>query len=222
MFPGDEDFHYVRFNEDGTEDTLWKASKFNHTIRSVCKVCNEGWMATLERLIIPLLGPAIKGKAAFYEPIHQRAIATWAAKMAMVFDYAHQEPRRAFTDEERRTLADTGQPPKGFVVWLAAYKGRSIVWYRSHDLSLRREDEPESPGTPDMNGHSSTFVVGQLVFRVWKLPDINAGLTIGWEAQKFIRMIWPQNDLVRFTVRWPPLLALDDEGLRAFSEYLYS
>lgn len=222
LFPGDGDFHYVRFNKDGSEDVQWKAPKFNHTIRSVCKTCNEGWMATLERLIKPLIEPAIRGSRVFYEPVHQEAIAVWAAKMAMVFDYAHEEPRHAFTQGERKTLAKTGRPPFGFVVWLAAYKGDSIVWYRSHDLSLRRPDEPESPGTPHVNGHSSTFVVGRLVFRVWKIPDLQGGLEIGWNVQSFIQMIWPQGDLVRFVVRWPPDLALDDDGLRSFSEYLYS
>jgi hypothetical protein len=34
-------------------------------------------------------------------------------------------------------------------------------------------------------------------------------------------MIRPQGDLVRFVVRWPPALALDDKGLFQFSGYLY-
>jgi hypothetical protein len=135
-------------------------------------------MSATERMARILLTPAIQGQAVFLDQFQQRAVAVWAAKMAMVFDYAHAEPRRAFTSQERYVLSQTGTPPPGFVVWLAAYQGRMLTWCRSHDLVLRREDEPESVDPSDFNGHSSTFVVGHLVFRVWKLPDLKAGLSI--------------------------------------------
>jgi hypothetical protein len=55
------------------------AIKINH----VCRGCNNGWMADIERVTKPVLLPLIQGKASRLRKLDQIAIATWMLKSAL-------------------------------------------------------------------------------------------------------------------------------------------
>src|SRR5688572_8234996 len=59
------------------------------TVNVVCKVrCNEGWMDKLEEEVRPFLSSCIRnGSPVTFTPKQQSAVATWACKTAMVFEF---------------------------------------------------------------------------------------------------------------------------------------
>jgi hypothetical protein len=58
-------------------------------VKRVCKMCNEGWMASIENAAKPILLPVLFGEraAVSLSPEEQTTVATWALKTALISDF---------------------------------------------------------------------------------------------------------------------------------------
>ena len=195
---------YFRTNQlVGGEPTVdrWRGKDFNHTVKAVCKQCNEGWMNRIEEDARPFLESMILGHGRNLYEAGQAKVATWGALKAMVFQGKDRDVPIPLS--HRREMFATKRPPKQTQVWIGAFTGK--VWAQRHfGLGIDRPEEPSIPA------YGSTFAVGRLVFQVF-----------GHEAgDSFRRQIWGQlgESLIEIwpyggDTSWPPPLLLNDDGL---------
>jgi hypothetical protein len=180
-------------------------------------------MSGLERLAAPILTPLIQGTPTLLEPEQQHALARWMTKMSMVFQYAHPEPRPAFTEADRLDFYKSGTIPRGMIVWLASYWGKRTFSHSSHDLKFLPAEEAGHEGARRYNGYVATFTIGYLVFRCVRVPITevpDAGVNISHHTSDFIVVIHPPTPLVHIVKKWPPARVLNDEGLEQFTVHL--
>ncbi len=193
----------------GTVNT-WPASVVaDHTIRDVCKDCNNGWMKRWEDAVAPLIEPMIKGQPAQLTVDQQLTIATWAAMKAVVFEYAWSE-ETILTAADRDVIRTQDRPPASVQVRLAAIElDGSPLRARGVGYVDNRTSEKII---------SLTLTIGCLVVQVFGGPG--AG-THGLHTNSM-----PRTDRIRIfppatgTVHWPPPVALNDQTLPAFENPL--
>ncbi|MFI5258887.1 MAG: hypothetical protein ACHQ01_04670 [Candidatus Limnocylindrales bacterium] len=196
--------------------------------RSVCCVCNSGWMSTyLEKPVKDWLLPPMRGQRIEFMPETQRLVAAWAVKTALMFELKAKEDGRqvAVAPESNLTwLYDHRTdpvPPPGSQVWIAAVDaglgtaGAQPGW---HMVTT-------SMSPNDMEFYFVTFAVGNLVFQVagqdFRQPDhlTRTGQSLAilqrpdWLIS-YLTAIWPErSDLVR----WPLSTQLKRSELSAFA-----
>lgn len=193
----------------GTVNT-WPAKVVaDHTVRAVCKDCNNGWMKRWEDAAAPLIEPMIKGQPAQLTVDQQLAVATWAAMKAAVFEYAWSEDT-ALTAADRDVIRTQDRPPASVQVRLAAIElDGSPLRARGVGYVDNRTGEKII---------CLTLVIGCLVVQVFGGPG--AG-THGLQTSSM-----PRTDRIRIfppatnTVQWPPPVALNDQTLSAFENPL--
>jgi hypothetical protein len=133
----------------GTVNT-WPAKVVaDHTVRAVCKDCNNGWMKRWEDAVAPLIGPMIKGQPAQLTVDQQLAVATWAAMKAAVFEYV-------WSEDTILTAADVPPP--------------STPLRSERDVLAAGE-----PGQPD----PQVFPVGRADLAAGHPPGLDAGVVEG-------------------------------------------
>jgi hypothetical protein len=193
----------------GTVNT-WPAKVVaDHTIRAVCKDCNNGWMKRSEDAVIPLIEPMIKGQPAQLTVEQQLTVATWAAMKAAVFEYAWSEDT-ILTADDRDVIRTQDRPPSSVQVRLAAIE--------SVGSPLRARGVAYVDNRTGEKIICLTLTIGCLVVQVFGGPG--AG-THGLQTSSM-----PRTDRIRIfppatnTVQWPPPVALNDQTLPAFENPL--
>src|SRR4029077_7373387 len=63
------------------------------TVKTVCGVCNNGWMSKLEAECTPLIANLMQDIALPLDTSQQTLISTWAVKTAMVLDSTNTRQR---------------------------------------------------------------------------------------------------------------------------------
>jgi hypothetical protein len=83
-------------------------------------------MRDLEDATKPILVPLIDDRHSKLDILQQSAIARWATKTAMVFEYVTNERDMYYTEDERRSLGHSTSLylPSRTYVWLGRYVGR--------------------------------------------------------------------------------------------------
>ena len=79
----------------------WTAKKPRITIRCVCKKCNNEWMSKLEISVKPTILSILENTLDLLEQEAQRALAFWAVKNAMVYEYLDPKRTTFYTKSER-------------------------------------------------------------------------------------------------------------------------
>jgi hypothetical protein len=184
----------------------WTDDRASLTVNRVCAACNNGWMSQLEGNVKPILSPLIRGQRRTLWTDHQRLIAAWAIKMAMVFEFTGPPKDPYFTQDERAALR-AGTLPENSFVMLARYVGRKYLG-RANDRQITALDRSES----EFLAYVSTFAIGQLVLQsvshrnpLARLDE--SALDAGDEG-----VIVHPTTAIRW---WPPTAAFNDEGLEA-------
>jgi hypothetical protein len=188
----------------------WPAAEITgHTLRAVCKSCNNGWMSQLEAQARPLIEPMIKGYNASLTTEQQITIATWAAMKAAVFEYVWTDIP-VLTAADREVIMTQNRPPASVQVRLAAVESKGYP--------LRALGRGYEVRGPDNKAICLTVTIGCLVVQVFGGPGAGThGLrTASKTGVDFIGIFPPQ---LR-TVQWPPARALDDATLLTFAHPL--
>ena len=173
---------------------------------AVCVDCNTGWMNSkieipAQRVGLGLMADRRRKQSdppVRLPPKAQRAIATWATKVALLFPYTLKPPILVETEWLRR-FRTYARPPQGFYVQVGTYGPASgpfcSVWMSSLTLNLAggRKEPVEV----------LTFHLGHVAFRVIQGPYPSPFETVGpdptFGGGPWFR-IWP---LSRRTLLWP-------------------
>lgn len=185
---------------------------FTHRLWVVCKPCNEGWMAKLERKVKPILAPMLRGEDQTLTRTQQSLLAFWFAKTDMVHERGDVKIR-AIPTEHHRWLYTRHEPPPGTTIFIGH---RTSVEqphrYRCDGAYLRLPGNPPAAGD-DLDGHWATMLVGHCVCVLFGtvFPESHGSVRFqdGFIAPRLMQ-IWPVGpDPLHF----PPADSFDDVGL---------
>jgi hypothetical protein len=174
-------------------------------IPCVCEKCNNGWMSRLEVKCKPMIGLLLEDVALDLDLEHQKFLAEWALKMAMVND-SYEEHDRFFTDAERHAFKNNNRAiPNGTGIWATRFDGRTL----SSLGSVFKLGLPGNSGLVD--GHVYTVTVGHLSLQVLSLHEkpgngitrVNvAASPLKWD--EILVRVWPPPANKYERRSWPP------------------
>jgi len=192
-------------------------------------------MSKLETRVKPIIGPSIcdPGRSLALTPEDQRTVATWSVKTSLMVQailrkdaqYRPADNLRWFRDY--RHLDGIVDPPPLSHVWMflrhpVTLSGHSSILF---GMTMAVGAEPEhsgaavssTSGSPDPNGHVTTFGVGYLGFQVFgqDLPiEGQTGLIVDAEyAHSLSNLMIPIWPTVPPHNRWPPKLIIGPADL---------
>ena len=207
----------IRVHRTARSTSSYPEKSIKLTTRFVCEGCNSGWMSDIENRIKPVLLQMIKGLPVLLGGPEQGAVAAWAIKTAMVFEFTlgGAPSTRYWSHEERVAFA---KPPHDIpgetVVTTAAFQGSLLAYSFAGNSGVI-----SIAGTgPVLPGTRTTLVVGRLVLQVesnrWKSETGREGWV--WPTPHGDQAEWisPQQHAV---IEWPPASPLDDSALRVFA-----
>lgn len=161
---------------------------------------------------VPGLGPLVLGQPAVLDAAALCTLATWATKTALVFELVQQDGSTTASTADRKWFGENRQPLTGSRIWIARYVGTfgtvvltcsTLFTYDLDDLTM----------VPEPNGLVVTLAYGEIAFRVAmvrSVPTLPTRIAVAEESHT--PTIWPSSG----PLKWPPGVALDDEGLRHF------
>lgn len=139
----------------------------------VCKGCNTGWLAELEKSSQPLLKYIILGETKkvpeHFDPAEQHTIALWATKTMLLLDYASSYElhyRTSLFAQDKLELmmqncSSTKAPLEGTKVWISATKTRNRTNPNADRLLSFHTSIRLSDGS-----YLSTFTLASLVIQI--------------------------------------------------------
>ncbi len=172
-------------------------------IKTVCGVCNNGWMSQLERENIPIIGNMFADLSIPLDESQQTLLAAWTVKTAMVVDSVQgRDPKRRFyrRDECVSMRLHRAIPPRTRI-WI----GRSTLSSLSAIGTLVGAFNPDRP--EKMPGMVVNIVVGHLAIQIFSFrvepedpairdPEPKPG---NWDSM--LMQVWPTR---RTSATWPP------------------
>ena len=209
----------------GKPALLYKIPIFDQKVKAVCKACNNGWMSRIENGVAPFLGPMlVSAKKTRLRPSHQKLLATWAVKTALMLQQINAS-HEVIPNSEYEGFYAVKQPPKGYTVWVGwrpitndIRSGRKpFTQTRSQRISLLSPTSPESAREFERESREgavffrSTFAIGSVAFQVFghtMQGDVRHGIVTSDPRLDILRFIWPR----RPTQWWPPRHPIDQIG----------
>ena len=216
----------------GDERRSWFGPNADLVFKRVCEVCNNGWMSELESetkpVVAPMIGP--QARAQRLDTLAQITIASWATKMAMVFDCGRTDRELFYSQHERETFREHLLPPSFTRVWIAGYVGPTVGGYcRGYTVPgvAKHVDRPDGPPM-QIDVEVTTLAAGAFAFQIVTArnpsPTDNTVLHVAPQPihpwPDVCHQIWP---VVNDEIRWPPPITLDDVNIthEAFANRWY-
>ncbi len=186
-----------------------------------CERCNNGWMSRMETRVKPILRPMMWGKSSELGPDERLALTRWLIKVAIMYEYRESRLKnipRYFKPRDRLALATEPHTlPPNIHVFLGHYGGNFALWTSDAPVPMQILSRGERS---EFSTYSLTFSIGQLAFQLFTLRwPVESGAT----EMKFTLpevfdlatvQLWPAT---YGTIRWPPEVKLDDEGMHNLS-----
>ena len=132
------------------------------SVDCVCAICSEGWMRYLDDDVRPFLTSMIVGDATPLSPGRQKLLSRWAAKTAVVMEYACESSTRTptFAREHLRRFGVHA----GTQVLVGKYDGDLRVLTHERDLFSTTIDNEQHYLS------QWTFVIGKVILQVFADP----------------------------------------------------
>lgn len=182
--------------------------------RAICEDCNNGWMHELEDKMSPFLGRMLVHQGGVdLDAEQQRDLARWAVMKVLLLELAmrrqHQRRRTMHgykpSEPELAWLYSKDEPPPRSRVWLGAFDGQNQQ-PGTTQARLLRIPVPDGPIT--LPAHVTTLTIGQVIFQVFSIDFVLAGLHqvrafFGSPPEPFaqaLMRIWPIEHQI---VHWP-------------------
>lgn len=151
--------------ENNVQERQWlRTGPANETVRSVCRDCNEGWMAQLEIRAKLVLSPLIRGERAMLKVEELLLVATWAAKTASVIESRNPPVQYVSTPEARAILMNEGRPPSSIQVDAFTFGGEPLSGYWRRAVAINQHLTKAASDTANYAVTVMTF--GHLGLRV--------------------------------------------------------
>jgi len=198
--------------ERGKKTTRFSSRALEATVHMPCARCNNGWMSALEGTVKPFMAEMVfPGVKTILDVERQGALARWAVKTAMVFEFVGKAPVPYFTPEERFGFKTLAQIPENTWIWIGRYDATQPAHSLQHRIGQRRQDGTVTPA------YSFTFTADFLALQVFSFrgappSDSRMPVNPGPWKQALLR-IWPTSAV---DVSWPPDLEIDHDHLGEF------
>jgi len=185
-------------------------------VKTVCGVCNNGWMSKLEAENIPAIGSMLQDIAIPLDEAQQKSVAAWTIKMAMVSDSmkGRAVPNQFYSRDERVKMRLNRDIPARTLMWIGRINGMHLGDFGT-DFALF-SPEKERIGM----GSVSTIVAGHFVTQVVTVHIEKANIEIpslpckmgNWNEK--LAQIWP---IQAPTVEWPPKASFTNGGAQGLA-----
>lgn len=183
-------------------------------VRTVCSVCNNGWMHDLEDENIPLIGCTFQDISTPLDEMQQQSVSVWTVKTAMVFDSikGRESGKRFYRRADCVNMRISRTVPDRTRIWLGRYSVSSLGVFGT-DLQIVSPID----GSHLATGIAVTIIIGHLALQILS-TRIELGHT---EAEVSVLQVKPgdwQNMLVpiwpfeRPSVMWPPKITFTNSG----------
>ena len=189
-------------------------------LQVTCSRCNNGWINHVDDNVKDLLLALKDGRWGRFTPWQRRVFAAWAARFAMVYEFA-DPPTVVASFEEREYLRLSRYPPNGWYVLIGYYQGTKWAGQYNHRSALVLEDDQDAVISPkaasvsdERNVQSTIATVGRLVFNV-------IGGWLDWfdihtYADTYgLQVVWPES----FPTFSAPKMLLGDEALDSMMDF---
>lgn len=184
------------------------------TVKETCAACNNGWMSTLEQLMVPHLARLIVGQPTILNRQALETIARWAVKTHMMRTQV-DSGGFGFPQEDKDDCRFGREPSRGWSVWLG-HTWENGVSHRNWSAGIEFGDTPET-----VTFSHTTLSMGGLLLVVAYVSDpqhhfhmfYEVERTCGQEGVSLIRI----SDAMPFAV-WPPGPPAGVDGVRAVSD----
>jgi hypothetical protein len=134
---GEEWEHTVAATATGEVKRQWTKRELAVVSKKVCRTCNVGWMAGLERSVRGFLPPVIRGEAGGLSLAGQRLLTAWAVKTALCLELANPVKGEPIPHEHYRAMAALkDQPPPRTQVSAAMHVGHRLFFHAPRRLFL--------------------------------------------------------------------------------------
>ena len=172
-------------------------------VKTVCGVCNNGWMSTLESENIPIIGEMVEDRPITLNADQQKLVAAWSMKTAMVGDSmkGRNAPNKFYTRDECRGARESRTIPPLTLMWIGRTDGMHL-WNRGTDFTLNHAE-----GNRLATVIAATIVAGHFVTQVVTVHMNQQGKVLADLPCKFgdwvekLIQIWPTQQSI---VHWPP------------------
>lgn len=181
------------------------------TVKTVCGICNNGWMSDLEAENIPIIGSMLQDIATLLDEAQQKTVAAWSVKTAMMSDSmkGRNAPNRFYNRDECVDMRLAREIPARTLIWIGRIDGMHLVDIGT-DFTLL---------DPDKNrigmGSVDTIVAGHFITQAVTVHVEKEGVEIpaltckmgNWNES--LIQIWP---IQKPTVHWPPKVTFTNGG----------
>ena len=200
-----------RFKAEIERDNVTKefqSSGLQMTVRMPCEKCNSGWMSSLEGGVKDWMTPMVyRGEKVLLERDQQLALARWALKTAMVYEFISPNEPMYFTESERKAFKERFEIPENVWIWAGRYDGPRPM----HAVQRRSPKDALA-----FTLFSVTFCANFFAFQVFAYRSSVGDLSrypVGTTRER-LHQIWPapQCDV------WPPETTIDDEALAVLDD----
>lgn len=201
-------------SSDTTASRVWQGRLFQHKVKLVCAVCNNGWMSGLEggaKDLIKSLAFTHDTQALSEED--QRRVSLWVQKTVLMNNKANgsdgfQIPSDFFTD-----LYNTKQPLPNVMVsmgWRMLANGTKEQPLASFEIKqvagvqVDKESEDAIMSQVD-NGAliwTAVLALGNMVFHVVG-SNIDGRLEVGSSDHRMFSQINPFEEVLEWPIEWP-------------------
>ena len=210
VLPSDEKAtHYRQVGKDPSGRHEWNRRPFRQKSWIVCKPCNMGWMADLEKASRPVLEDAIQHQPGRLGPDAQRIAATWAFQTCLVFQASETEKPLA-PGAHFAHIREKGTPPPQAAIWIGSHARVrddpiSSVFVQRPLALQERDSEKVRRGI----GYLCFLAVGGISFVVvaHRLKN-HVKITYEGGFDEALIQIWPDPSGL---LLWPPPLMMDRE-----------
>ena len=190
----------IYHNATPGEATPLRSWRSDHAIvesRSVCAICNNGWMSKVESAAKPILSRLINGAHTTMKPADSNAVARWIALKAVL--QMHSRYRNTFQCAWIEEFVNSALAPPSWRIWLAKARAGDEIWFGATTATFRVQHRL-GPFPVKYDGFISTVAIGHFVGQV-----IGASPHVGElrKSEEHFLAIWPPR-ASRTLTTWPP------------------
>ena len=127
------------------------------TVCVVCTDCNNGWMATLEGTVAPLIRRMADGERIVLNTPQCRALALWMIKTLVMVDQAQPAGHRILVVDLLDAVRKQAPPRGGLSVWVGRTPEKAGIFTASRTFKI------ETEGIPTRTVLACTIVIGRMV-----------------------------------------------------------
>jgi len=204
-----KDFGPINFKLGGSEKKELPNPEI--MVKTVCGICNKGWMSKLESSNIPTIGNMLQDVAILLDEAQQKLVAAWTVKTAMMTDSmkGRGASNQFYSRAECINMRLKQEIPNRTLIWIGRIDGMHLV-DTGTDFALF-DLQKERVGM----GSVTTIVAGHFVTQVATVHIEKENAEIAslpckmgnWNES--LVQIWP---IQKPTVQWPPKASFTNGG----------